>query len=135
MHNPVRVELIPRAVPVDDAVRRNREDAVDRLSQLGMVDDPQSGEVNTTARRWTARIGGVEFGVVDFAVQHDDGQAVLSLVFPVDALSIGDLSEGGAAPQVRVAVPGGTVKPAPWGTGDKPDPRTSIPGWTAEVPA
>ena len=70
-----------------------------------------------------ARVGGAEFPIVDFAVQSEGGM-FLSLVLAPDSLSIGDPPTA----EVRPAAP----QVASWGDGRVPDPRESIPGWTAE---
>lgn len=131
MQNPVRVVLVPTEVPADPQTQHDRQSAVDRLAKLGMVDDPTAGELNPSMRGWLARLDNAEFPVSDFAVQHVDGEVVLSLVFTVGSLSVGDPSTGGEQPQVRTSAPEKPV--ASWGTPGRPDPREGIPGWKPDV--
>lgn len=131
MHEHIRVDLIPRMVPVDDTTHAQREQVVQRLADLGHI-DPATGTIPDQVQDgWLARVGGVEFPVVTYGVEpaEEGGRALVSLLIPADALSIGDP----AVEEVRpTAEP---VKPAPssWGA-PGPDPRVGIPGWEPAPP-
>ena len=131
MNNDVRVELVRVQRPADPATVSQRVDLVERMEGMGMV-DASTGEVNTGTTAWLARVNGVEFEVLDFALQQGDEAPVLNLVFPVAALSVND-----GAP-TTVSSPQHVDPPKPgstWGAEGKPDPREAIPGWAPEVSA
>ncbi len=78
---------------------------------------------------WSARINGAEpVLLLDDAVQTDtDGNVSLSVILPVDSLSIGE--KPAAAPP-----PAEQPKTAQvWGASGHPDPREKIPGWAPKV--
>lgn len=105
MNNPVRVEIVPRTVEADDETRAHRAQTVQRLAELGQLDNPESGQIGQTMQDgWVARINGAEVPVAVFAVEQDEGgQPVLLLQLRPDSLTIDRQSPAAArsvAPQV-----------------------------------
>ncbi|GAA0494751.1 hypothetical protein Ade02nite_19780 [Paractinoplanes deccanensis] len=127
----VHVQLERVETPADLATLADRADAVQRLDNLGHI-DATAGELNTTsAGGWQARVNdGEPFPVHDFALSPsgDGGQAVLNLVLPVGALSVGAPSAT-QQPAQALAPPN---MPRVWGAEGTPDPRTNIPGFERE---
>lgn len=82
---------------------------------------------------WLVGFDGADpVAVADYAVQTDsDGMATLSVVLPIDSLTVGDPSLSQPSPALRPAAP---EQPAPstWGDPTKPDPREKITGWQPE---
>jgi hypothetical protein len=79
--------------------------------------------------RSRARIGGVEFPVVGFAVETDPDSGnpvLLSLALAPTSLAIGEPSTADGPELAKPAV-------SSWGDGSRPDPRVNIPGWTPEA--
>lgn len=123
MNEHVRIELIPRLSPIDDATRAQRERAVESLANLGHL-DPAEGEIADTVQDgWLARINGTLVPVSDFGIGPIEGrgQALVSLLIPADSVSIGvqPSAQQPATPEPR----------STWGAPGKPDPREGIAGW------
>lgn len=96
MQDAVQVEIVQRTVPADDQTRAWRRSVVDRMAELGQVDDPQAGSVGAPLTFWVARIGGAEVPLNAYSVDQDgDGAPLLTLLFTPDSLRIGTLPDGG----------------------------------------
>lgn len=141
MQNPVRVEVVPTALPADDKAVANALRELETARGSGSVTEIDVTEIERLQNRysaaqrlrtgWMARIAGAEFRVEAFGVEPaaDGGRAMVSLLVAADSVSIGDPSRGGDTPAVRSAVP----ERRGWGA-PGPDPRAGIPGWQpAEV--
>jgi hypothetical protein len=129
MEQHVRVELIPRMVPVDEVTQAERAETVQHLAKLGQIDPSQGQIADQMQDGWLARINGVEFPVSDYGVGPIEGstQALVSLLVPADSLQVGEPSTAVQEPQVRPAVPE-PKRASSWGA-PGPDPREGIPGW------
>lgn len=131
MSEQVRVELIPRMVPVDGDVYAERAETVQRMADLGQI-DPSTGAIPDLMQDgWLARINGVEFPVVTYGVEPAEQgvKALVSLLVPADSLQVGGPSTAVQEPQVRPAAPPRNERASSWGA-PGPDPREGIPGWT-----
>jgi hypothetical protein len=130
MEQHVRVELIPRMIPVDEATQAERAETVQRLAELGQIDPSQGQIADLMQDGWLARINGAEFPVVTYGAQPAEvgAKTLVSLLVPADSLQVGDPSTGVQEPQVRPAVPE-PKKASSWGALGL-DPREGIPGWT-----
>jgi hypothetical protein len=133
MHKHVRVEIVPRMVDADEGTRVGRGETVEKLANLGLVDDPASGEVGEQATvGYTVTVGGSVLEVAGYAVEPGkDGRAVVSLLLSADAVQVGAVPAQ-AAPQPTVAAPAKDARRAVWGQANTPDPRASIPGWSPD---
>jgi hypothetical protein len=130
MEQHVRVELVPRMVPVDEVTQAERAETVQRLAELGQIDPSQGQIADLMQDGWLARINGAEFPVSDYGVGPIEGstQALVSLLVPADSLQVGDPSTAVQEPQVSPATPE-PKRASSWGA-PGPDPREGIPGWT-----
>jgi hypothetical protein len=130
----VRVELVRREVPADEATVQGRAALIERMQNLGQLDADADGQVSETVTGWVARINGAEFPVTTFSVEppEDGGRALVSLLVPADSVQVGDPSTGATPPQLRPAVEE-KPKVSTWGAAGTPDPRENIPGWKPET--
>jgi hypothetical protein len=121
----VHIAITPVTAEADERTQAQRQDATDRLTNLGQI-NAAVGHVNTTQPAgWQVTINGVTVPVADFAVSPTDGEgrALVSLVVLADAVSVG---------RSPASVPAPTEKPkvGTWGQPGGPDPRESIAGWS-----
>lgn len=149
MEQQVRVEILPREIPVSaahatkSALRLGEAlQALNTAKVCGGGDDVAKAEreyraadeanrADSVQDGWLARVNGVAVPVVAFAVeQAPDGSPVLLLQLTPDSLQIGDPSTGTQEPQVRPAVPAMAV----WST-SAPDSLGAQVARNAAVPA
>jgi hypothetical protein len=132
MDKHVRVEIVPRTVDADEGTRAGRGETVEKLANLGLVEDPASGEVGGQATvGYTVTVGASVLEVAGYAVEPgDDGRAVVSLLLSADAVQIGTVPAQAAPQPTTVAAPAKDARRAVWGQANTPDPRVDIPGWS-----
>lgn len=134
MQDELKVEIVPRTVTADDDTVAQRADTVHRLADLGQIDNVEAGELGaTTTDGWLARVGGIEFPVVAYAVEQaeDSGAPLVSLVLAPACISVDSRPGTDPGPAAAAAT---LVKPtiSYWGAPGTPDPREAIPGWAPE---
>lgn len=109
MDQQARVEIVPRMVAADDSTKVRRAETVQRLAELGQVDNPGAGSVGDTMQDgWLVRINGVEVPAVAYSVASPDqgaGPVLVSLAVEASSVSIGDPSAVIPAPKLRPPVP------------------------------
>jgi hypothetical protein len=88
MMDPIRVELVPRPGVPDEAATA-RIEAAKFNGSMTEIAAAEAAVRESATPVWVARTPG-EFPVLDFAVQHDNGRAVVNLVVSADVLVIGE---------------------------------------------
>lgn len=147
MDSHLRVEIVPRIVPVGEEEEARRESAVaaalqslnlERMSgsvpAIAAAQDAYSAAqadlaVDAVQDGYLVRLGGAEIPAVAYDLQvADSGAPLVSLVLAPDSLAIGDPPTAQQPPQAPPVAP----QIASWGDGSIPDPRAGIPGWQPE---
>lgn len=146
MESHLRVEIVPRIVPLGEDEKARREAAVtaalqslnlERMSgsipAISATQDAYSAAqadlaVDAIQDGYLVRLGGAEIPAVAYDLQvADSGAPLVSLVLAPDSLSIGE--PPASAPPLPQPQPAAVSH---WGDGSVPDPRASIPGWLPE---
>lgn len=132
MEQHLRIEIVPRTVEADERTIIQRSAVMERLANLGQVDDVDAGQVSDTVTTWTARINGAEFPIYGYeAGALVDGRVMVTLSVPADALSVGSpTTAGSASPATDKPVEAPAVNM--WGRPGL-DPRQNIPGWAPDT--
>jgi hypothetical protein len=136
VQNPVRLEIAHCVVPADElTVTVAAQSLTDAQTSGNLIDiehaEAQHQAALGKASGLTARVNGAEFPIFGYEIASaEDGRVLATLVVEAASLSIGDPSQGTAAPVVRPAAPEKPTK-GTWGR-PGPDPREGIPGWTPE---
>ena len=121
----VSIEITPVVVEADEQTLTRRKTTVQRLDKLGQI-DASAGSISTEMTAgWQATINGTTVPLEGYAVEPDGGRVLVSLVFPADAVSIGQVPTSTPAPAEPANKPPASV----WGAPGRPDPREAIPGW------
>lgn len=127
MPSHLKVEITPVMVGADEHTLTRRAAVAQRLDNLGHI-DASTGEINTeTTAGWQATINGTTVPIDGYAAEPDGNRVLLSLVLPVDALSIGCPPTTAPAPAEE------KPKRSVWGDPGTRDPRESIPGWRESI--
>lgn len=123
----ITIDITAVAVEADLQTQQARHQVVQRLDNLGHI-TADDGQINPgSAQSWQVSInGGAAVPLADFAISPPEGEsrALVSLVVPADAVSVGRSPASAPAPASEQARPLRT-----WGDPTIPDPRASIPGW------
>ncbi len=129
MPEPAHIHLTRTAVAATTGTLARREDAAERLGNLGLI-EPDTGQVNPVEWVWLANINdSAPFPLAGFAAELVDGELHASLVLPLSAITTGtDNATPTVTPVVRPATPPKNERKV-WGS-PGPDPREQVvAGW------